>query len=401
MNKKRVGLSIVIGMALLVVGVLAYAYLAFPSKYVNRVLRWGDADVYDYQKFPERDVASAAQPFMFEVALAEDKVREAFQVGGGFDDLDAFLSKNGTQAFLVIQHDTILYESYYNDAARDSIVTSFSTAKSFAATLIGIAIAEGDIDSVHDPITAYLPELLETDARFAEITIEDLLRMSSGIRYVEFPFVNGDDAKTYYYPDLRMLALTDTEIAGESGEIFHYNNYHPLLLGMILERTTGMSVAANLQDRLWTQIGSEYAAGWSLDEEGFEKMESGINARAIDFAKFGRLYLQDGMWAGQQVVPADWVKASTAPYLPTDYAGYYGDEFIFSDGQGYYGYMWWGIQTDSGGYDFVALGNHGQFIYLSPEANLIIVRFGERYGEYGGAEGWVEMFYAAARTIAE
>ena len=205
------------------------------------------------------------------------------------DDFDAFLAKNRTQAFIVIQDDAILYEQYFNGASRDSIVTSFSTAKSFTSTLIGIAISEGYIHSVDDPITDYLPELAERDPAFANITIRDLLMMSSGIKYVEFPFVNGDDAKTYYYPDLRQLALEDTHIVGLPGEQFHYNNYHPLLLGMILERATGTSVANYLQEKIWKPVGMEYPGSWSLDEHGFEKMESGINARAIDFAKFGRL----------------------------------------------------------------------------------------------------------------
>ena len=96
-------------------------------------------------------------------------------------------------------------------------MTSFSVAKSFVSALVGIAIGEGKIASVRDPITKYLPELAERDPRFSQITIEDLLRMSSGIRYEEFPFLHGDDAKTYYYPDLRALALQQTEVVGEPG----------------------------------------------------------------------------------------------------------------------------------------------------------------------------------------
>ena len=169
------------------------------------------------------------------------------------------------------------------------------------------------------------------------------------------------------------------------------------MLGMILERATGRTVTDYLQEKIWTPIGMAYPGSWSLDEAGFEKMESGINARAIDFAKFGRLFLKKGEWNGVQVVPADWVDDSIQPWMPADYQGYYGDTFIFKDGRGSYQNMWWGIEHDGGSYDFMALGNHGQFIYVSPAKDLIILRFGESYGEYGGALEWVELFNEVAR----
>ncbi len=128
-------------------------------------------------------------------------------------------------------------------------------------------------------------------------------------------------------------------------------------------------------------------------------MESGINARAIDFAKFGRLYLNNGNWDGTQVVPADWVAKSTRPDSSLDRGAYYPDEFIFKSGDGYYGYLWWGIRREESNYDFVALGNHGQFIYVSTQKNLIIVRNGESYGEFDGAQGWLDMFYQFASRI--
>jgi len=375
---------------------LLYAYITCPAEYVNRVLRWGDSDVYDYQKFPERTLETSASPFEFSLALDEEHVRTQFELVTDIDDFDSFLAKKRTQAFIVIRNDAIIYEQYFNGANRDTIVTSFSTAKSFTSTLIGIAISEGYIHSVNDPITDYLPELAERDPTFGNITIRDLLLMSSGIRYKEFPFINGDDAKTYYYPNLRQLALEDTIITGSPGETFHYNNYHPLLLGMIIERATGTTVAGYLQEKIWKPIGMEYPGSWSLDESGFEKMESGINARAIDFAKFGRLFLHNGNWNGVQVVPVEWVAEATQADTSVDYASYYPHDFIFKNGQGYYKYMWWGIQRDEQNYDFMALGNHGQFIYISPQKNLIILRFGETYGDIHGADNWVDMFYEFA-----
>jgi CubicO group peptidase (beta-lactamase class C family) len=126
----------------------------------------------------------------------------------------SFCRSTGTTAFIVIQDDTILYENYFNGFQRDSIVTSFSSAKSFNSALIGIAIDEGWIDSVDDPVVKYIPEI--TRRGLDDLTLKHLLDMSSGIRYLEdenmFPLFApfSDDAKTYYYPDLRKLALEYT-----------------------------------------------------------------------------------------------------------------------------------------------------------------------------------------------
>ena len=140
--------------------------------------------------------------------------------------------------------------------------------------------------------------------------------MSSGIRYEEqsLPLPWGDDVDTYYGTDLRDLALSATQIVRPPGEEWLYNNYHPLLLGLVLERATGMSVSDYMATRLWQPLGAEADATWNLDSEGsgFEKMESGLNATPVDFARFGQLFLHDGDWNGTRIVSKDWVRAATA-----------------------------------------------------------------------------------------
>jgi CubicO group peptidase (beta-lactamase class C family) len=159
---------------------------------------------------------------------------------------------------------------------------------------------------------------------------------------------------------------------------------------MILERATGKPVADYLGDRLWTRIGSEFDSSWSLDREnGFEKMESGINARAIDFAKLGRLYLAGGSWDGEQIVPAQWVDASTTSTgdeLPGYYPATMGQAFGAISHEMY----WWRIDKQGGTDAFSALGNHGQLVFVQPDRRLIIVRLGERYGI--SAFEWFELF---------
>lgn len=384
----------------LIAAVLLWAILTYPSAYVWRPLLWGNSDVSDYRKFPARPLQPAAVPFHFKPGADESRVRTLFAANPRVGDLDSFLTRTGTQAFIVIQDDRILYEKYFNGYQRDSIVTSFSAAKSFDSALIGFAIAEGRIGSVDDPITQYLPELSKRDPAFSHITIRDLLTMSSGIKYVEFPFFTGDDTKTYYYSDLRRLALDGTEVAGEPGIQFLYNNYNPLLLGLIIERATGKSVTQYLQEKIWTPLGMEFPGSWSLDSaaSGFEKMESGINGRAIDFAKLGRLYLHEGDWDGTRLLPAQWVAGSTRENPAVNRAAFYPKTQYFGAMKGYYGYMWWGIHRDGDGHDFSAIGKYGQYIYVSPAKNLIIVRFGERYGvEF---DEWMQILSRFAGDIA-
>lgn len=388
----------VVLVVLFVVLQFAWGFVVYPAEYVFRVLRWGQSDAFDWQKFPSHTLAAPSQTIDWEVA-EDPAVPATFADLAGVDDWDAFLGSNQTQAFLVIRDGEIVYQRYFNGTQPDSIVTSFSVAKSFTSALVGIAISEGLIGSVNDRVTDYLPELTERDRRFSDITIQDLLRMSSGLEYEEnrILLLSGDDPLTTYFPDQRWLALNNTHILEPAGLHFSYNKYHPQLLGMILERTTGMTVTEYVQTRLWTPMGMAYDGSWSTDsvESDFEKMETGVNARAVDFAKFGQLYLNGGEWQGQQLVPQSWVADSTQPWQ-AGRPDYYPALFADGPGDGYYGYMWWGFQR-SGGYDFSAAGDRGQYIYVSPSSSLVIIRNGTDYGiPYSE---WWRLFYEFATSM--
>jgi CubicO group peptidase (beta-lactamase class C family) len=325
-------------------------------------------------------------------------VEEIFQGITGAENWNRFLEENSTQAFIVIQDGTVVYEKYFNGTQRDSTVTSFSVAKSLTSALIGIAIDEGFIDSVNDPITTYLPELAERDPRFNDITIRHLLLMASGLEYEGFrPLLfNSDDILTTYYPDQRKISLENTHIINPPGVDYRYNKYHPQLLGMILERTTGMTVTDFLQTRVWDKLGMEFDGSWSIDSKtsDFEKMETGVNARAIDFAKFGALFLNGGNWQGKQVISKAWVDESTQPLYPPNYDDYYSEWYELLPGEGHYKYMWYSLVSEDGSYDFAAEGDKGQFIYVSPLNHLVIVRNGIGYGI--ASEEWFHLFYEFA-----
>jgi len=400
-SRKTARRTLLISVAVVVIFLVVFviwAFASYPAEYMKRAIFWGDSDVNDYLRFPSRIVSASPDPFHFEEGSDEAMVKALFEQIPFVQDLDTLLKQTQTQAFIVIQNDTILYEKYFNGATRDTIVTSMSVAKSFTSALIGAAIDDGYIQSVDDPITDYIPELAERDPAFADITIHDLLRMSSGIKYQREGFLfEGDDSKTYYFPDLRTLALTETSIIDQPGSYFQYNNFHPLLLGIILERATDMSVTAYLEAKIWQPIGMEFDGSWSLDSEakGFEKMESGINGRAIDFAKFGRLYLNSGDWDGTQILSAEWVAQSTHPDNAPDSEDYYRDWGLSVYLDGYYGYMWEGLPHGESNYDFFASGHHGQYIYISPYKNLLIVRNGESDGGFR----WVTMFREFAERL--
>ncbi|MCI0482675.1 MAG: beta-lactamase family protein, partial [Candidatus Dadabacteria bacterium] len=368
---------------------------------------WNFSDIKDYEKFPGREIANAPAVFQFPIDLREDEVKETlvsctFTSDGAMytiGDLDKFLADNDTTAFIVIKNDAIIYEKYFNGYTRDSINTSFSVAKSVTSALVGIAIDEGLIEGVDAPVVNYLPELkgkgLDT------LTIRHLLMMSSGLKYVEGDLWWADDPLNYYSPDLRRLATEKAIVEEAPGIHFHYNNYHPQYLGMILERVSGISVSSYLEKTIWSKIGMEYNASWSTDSEEseLEHMESCLNARSIDFAKFGRLFLKGGTWEGGRIVSEEWVNESTQPESPPT-ADYYtgverwSDE-VFRDGAGgYYKYFWWGFVNPDGTYDYYARGHLGQVIYICPSKELIIVRNG---ASGGVARNWG----VVCRAIAE
>jgi CubicO group peptidase (beta-lactamase class C family) len=274
---------------------------------------------------------------------------------------EEWLEVTNTTAFVLLHGNDLLYEGYFNGSKREEIHHAFSTSKSFASTLVGIAIEEGYIVSLDDPVTEYIPELLERDTRFGDITIRHLITMVSGLRFRRSYNPMHDGTKTYYAPDLRELALS-SEIVEPAGTRFWYNDYNPLLIGMVLERATGMSVSQYMETRLWRPMGAEFDASWSLDSDasGFENLAAGFNARAIDLAKLGWLFLNEGRNGDRQVVPAAWVKEATQVDATTDTSARYL-------------YYWW-IDKEHNGY--YAEGDKCHFVYVYPDADLVIARTG-------------------------
>ena len=381
-NKILKVLGVVLGIiALLVAALFLVMSTADSPLYAWRLVRYGQSDTQDYKIFPERLIANGASTSLIPQGDQGTPYEVAYAYDGGTrqERLDDLLARTDTKAFLIVKDDQLIFETYLN-SSKNEINTSFSSAKSFNSALIGAAIADGYIGSVEDPVIQYIPEI--SGRGLDALTIRDLLLMNSGIRYVEMdelPFYKApfaDDALTYYASDMRRLALSVQASGAPIGAAFHYNNYHPLLEGLIIERATGMHVAQYLQERFWKPMGAEFPASWSLDSQssGFEKMESGINARARDYARFGLIFLHDGTWNGVQILPEAWVRESTAPLHPDPRT--WETMTSWPDYNGYYKYHWWGINNADGSYDFYAEGRYGQLVYVAPRKNTVIVRLG-------------------------
>jgi CubicO group peptidase (beta-lactamase class C family) len=272
-----------------------------------------------------------------------------------------------TTGFVVIYRDSVLHEQYWEGYSESSVTNSFSMAKSINALLIGIALKEGLIKSVDEPVANYIPEFREGDK--SNITIKHLLTMSSGIDFKEeyaSPFAW--PAEAYYGPDVNKLTL-GAQPKETPGKTWSYKGGDSQLLGMILKKATGKTVAEYAAEKLWQPIGAENDAYWSIDELGMEKVSCCYYASAKDFARIAKLYLQQGNWNGKQIVDSDYVAASlTAPNL-TDIA----------DGKkiNKYGYQWW-LMNYKNEPVFYMRGIRGQYVFCIPNSQLIIVRLGHK-----------------------
>lgn len=336
---------------------------------VGRFFIYNFADTRDYRKFPTRPLPASPEPFHYAEATTEKAPRHIISAGKELA-FDAFLEKYRTVAFLVIQRDTIVYEHYFKGYDPAHVHTSFSMAKSVMSMLIGCAIADGMIADVDQPVTDFIPELRENG--FGKVTVEHLLQMTSGLKFNESYSNPFGDAATFYYGRRLYKSMAKMKLKRPPGEHFEYQSGSSQLLGWVLERALQKAgdprtITAYANDKLWAPLGMEFPASWSIDRKkgGIEKTFCCINAPARDFAKLGSLYLHQGAWRGKQLVPKEWVARSTRVDTTNGSAWYYQ-------------YQWW-LPSPEG--DFQAQGILGQYIYVDPARELVMVRLGTNHGK--------------------
>ena len=257
--------------------------------------------------------------------------------------------KFNTQAAILIQGNNIIAEYYGEGYDKASLATSWSVAKSFTSTLIGIAIDEGYINSIDDPITDYLPEWKGKDQD--NILLKHLLAMQSGMD--DHPL-----AGVIFSTDMVKYSL-DRNIARPPEKAFSYSNEDSMLLGKILENATGLSVQNYADKKLFDIL--EVEDKWWTDQAGNTVTYASLDMTPRDFAKFGLMIAQDGKWENKEVVSSGWLEAATISY----------------NNLASYGFQWWTSNSpDEKEYNFFsAKGLDGQLIYVWPEIDLIFVRF--------------------------
>ncbi len=275
----------------------------------------------------------------------------------------AFADGTNTQAVVVVHDGAIVAEWYADGASADSWAASWSVAKSFTSALIGIAIEDELIPGVDEPMTTWFPEWEGTQRE--AITLRDVLQMSSGLDWVESyspDAVGESDIIQMVLAEEDQLAYAASQpSANEPGAVWSYSSGDTMLLSAVIEQATGMAAHEYAQEEIFDAIGMEQVEWWR-DARGHTLTYCCVDTTSRGFARFGLLYARQGVWGDEQVVPRAWVEDSLEP-APAS--------------QGAYGYQWWLDQPDDLPEDtFSARGHDGQYIYVIPSLDLVVVRNG-------------------------
>jgi len=300
------------------------------------------------EMFPYHEIHRGENVFEFEEALQD--LPETFEHNGKTYNIEELLENTWTTGLIVIKDDKIRFEKYYRGNTRDTLNISWSVGKSFVSALFGIAIEEGYIKGVDVPVSDYAPEL--KGSGYDGVPLKHILQMSSGVRFDE-------DYKAFFSDINRMgrvVAMGDSinefaaslESEREPGTYHHYVSMDTQVLGMVLKNTTGKTPSQYLEEKIWKKIGMHSNAKWLVDEMDMELVFGTLNVTLRDYARFGRLYMNHGNWNGEP-----------------------GDNPLSNTKMGY-GYQWWIPENPKG--DFMALGVYGQYIYVNPAKQMVIVK---------------------------
>ncbi len=329
--------------------------------YLYKALFYNYVNIDDLNLFPVRTIAAGkSEPW----PLGSDYNKQPLT-----PQLTKTLETYESVAFLVVKNDSIRSETYWDNYGKESLSNSFSVAKSIVSILVGNALEEGKIKSLDEPVCNFLPHFCESNNK--QLTIRHLLMMSSGLNWDEsYTSLFGPTTKAYYGTDLH-LQMTSLDVVETPGKHFNYMSSNTQLLAFILQKATGSTLSEYASEKLWKPIGAERDAKWSLDhKDGDEKAYCCFYSNARDFARIGKLFLQQGQWNGKQIVSADFVKQSVNPAPVMDNGA----------PNTVYGYQWW--LTDHSGFNvFYARGILGQYIFVIPELKIVMVRLGHKRGE--------------------
>lgn len=277
--------------------------------------------------------------------------------------LDSYMKVNHIKGVLVLQNDSIRLEKYAAGVDQESLWTSFSMAKSVSSMLLGVALKEGDIESLDDNLKKYIPEFEGYD--YGEVSVRQLLTMTSGIAWSEdYEDANSDVAQMYQNPCVGeeshiLTYMKSLEFEHEPGTHWNYSTGETDLVGILIQKATGKSLAEYLSEKIWKPWGMEHCAYWLADEcSNLNIGGSGLSASLRDYARLGHLMLNKGQRDGMRLLSEEWLADATSLLQQTDEQG------------GGYGYLWWRFKNGS----YAAVGIFGQMLYVNPDQNLVIAQ---------------------------
>jgi CubicO group peptidase (beta-lactamase class C family) len=307
---------------------------------------------------------------VFEFSEKSSQLPLAYDYQGRSLSLEEFLERTQTTGLLVLKNEDLLVERYWQGYTKESLAVSFSVAKSFTSALVGIALEAGLIASIDNPVTKYVPELIGSG--YEGVPIKHILQMCSGINFIEEYDQEDSDIVAMRRHIEEGKAIKEyaraLQAKQQSGQVYNYASIDTQILGMLLENVTGMSTGDYLQNRIWGALGMQADAKWVTDHHGTVLTYSLFNVTLRDYAKFGLLYLNKGAWQGKRLVSEEWVQESVIPEK----------EFLilkdfYNEGWDIgYGYQWWVPGGAEG--EFTALGIYGQYIYVNPAREIVIVK---------------------------
>lgn len=313
-------------------------------------------------------------------------VGETLEIPG----IDEYMVRQNTAGLVIVQDGKIRFERYGLGFDADGRWTSFSVAKSFTSTLVGAAIQDGYISSLEDKVSRYIPDL--RGSAYDDVTIRQLLTMSSGVRWNEdYEDPNADvarfnNAKPDAGVDATVSYMRKLPRAHPPGEVWHYNTGETNLIGVLVSSATKKSLAAYLQERIWHPAGMAATATWLQGKTGHEIAGCCLQAATRDYARLGLFVLANGNVGGRQIVPPDWFAQATQK-----------QKDIGQPGRGY-GFQWWTYDDGS----FAAQGIYGQGIFIDPQRRLVIASNSNWTRANLGPESKArEAFYAAVRAAVD
>ena len=396
-----------------------FGIIFLQSCVVTRGIKYGNASVDDYTVFEQDTVARGVQTFKFHEKQQNNTLVDTLKFDIHLSKADTLLNltlretmdyMDVPSAAIVIQNDTILFEHFSGGWDGDSQSCIFSVTKTVTSLLCGIALKDGYIKSLSDPVTDYIPELKDADPKFAQLKIEHLLDMTAGLKFNEnYSWNPFSKIAKLYMGNNTLKVLQSLKFINTPGESFSYDSATTAILGVVIERATGKPYAQYLSEKVWQPLGMERAALIGLDSKKSHTAKSfaGLTTNVRDLAKIGRLFLDNGVCDGEKIVDPTFIQRCFSTYISG----------ISGKGQGRYSYSWyWGVADEENGkrkfFDtleelevyykdhpdksinrifknpnngyfavlhnggFWGFGLYGQVLYVNPSKNMIAVYLG-------------------------